>query len=289
VRPADAEPASFVVPPGACDTHSHVVAASGEYPMVGERNYTPPPATEQMYLAMLDATGMTYGVLVQITVYGTDNRYLLEVLRHNPTRLRGVAMVAFDISDRELEQMHEAGVRGVRMNVLYGGPVDVAGMSSLARRISELGWHMQFVIGAQSLPELMPHLRRLACPGVIDHMGHLPANLGVNHPGFQTLLRLVKEHGFWVKLSGAYRLSDDWDRFSDVRPFAQALIEAAPSRMVWGSDWPHVGMTRMPNTGQVRNQLADWAAGDELRRQILVDNPGRLYGFSERLPSSHSD
>jgi 2-pyrone-4,6-dicarboxylate lactonase len=135
---ADVEPASFVVPPGACDTHSHVVAASGEYPMVGERNNTPPPATEQMYLAMLDATGMTYGVLVQITVYGTDNRYLLEVLRHNPTRLRGVAMVAFDISDRELEQMHEAGVRGVRMNVLYGGPVDVAGMSSLARRISEL-------------------------------------------------------------------------------------------------------------------------------------------------------
>jgi predicted TIM-barrel fold metal-dependent hydrolase len=125
----------------------------------------------------------------------------------------------------------------------------------------------------------MPRLLRLPVPGVIDHMGHMPVALGMAHPGFQALLSLVRDHGWWAKLSGAYRISDDFPAYRDVVPWAQALIAAAPDRMVWGSDWPHVAIQRMPNTGDLRDQLALWAPDAAVRERILVDNPARLYGF----------
>ncbi len=277
----DHEAATFAVPDGACDTHAHVIATdTGAYPMVPERSYTPHPATESDYLGMLDANGMSRGVLVQISVYGTDNRYMLEVLRRNPQRLRGVGVVAPTVTDRELEDMHAAGVRGLRINVLFGGGVGFDAMETLAHRIAALGWHMQFLMDVRQLPELMPRMRKLAVPGVVDHMGHMPVAAGTDHPGFQALLHMVREHGWWTKLSGAYRISDDFDSYRDVVPWAQKLIEVAPDRMVWGSDWPHVHIPRMVNTGRLRNQLAQWAPDAETRHRILVSNPQRLYDFS---------
>jgi predicted TIM-barrel fold metal-dependent hydrolase len=273
-------PASFNMPAGACDTHAHVIAASDAYPMAASRSYTPPPATEDMYLTMLDGTGCSRGVLVQISIYGTDNRYLLEVLGRNPNRLRGVAVVAPEVSDRELEALHAAGVRGLRINVSFpGAGISLDDMETLARRIAPMGWHMQILCDGRDLPGLYPRMARLPCPGVIDHMGHMPAALGLEHPAFLAMRRLVAEHGWWVKLSGAYRLSDDYDGFKEVTPWAQALIAAAPDRMVWGSDWPHVAMARMPDTGRLRNLLLDWAPEAAVRERILVDNPARLYGF----------
>ncbi len=274
------DPPSFVVPFGAVDTHAHVVAASDAYPMVPERSYTPPPAPEDKYLAMLDATGMTYGVLVQISVYGTDNRYLLETLRRHPDRLRGIAVVSPEVTDAELEAMHAAGVRGLRINVLFGGGIGFKAMETLAHRIKDLGWHMQFLMDVNALPELMPRMTKLPVPGIVDHMGHTPVAQGLDAPGFSALRSLVRDHGYWVKLSGAYRISERFPTFDDVTPFAQALIEDAPDRMVWGSDWPHVSLTRMPNTGALRNLLPLWAPDADTRRRILVDNPARLYGFS---------
>lgn len=274
------DPPSFVVPFGAVDTHAHVVAASEAYPMVPERSYTPPPAPEDKYLAMLDATGMTYGVLVQISVYGTDNRYLLETLRRHPDRLRGIAVVSPEVTDAELEAMHAAGVRGLRINVLFGGGIGFKAMETLAHRIKDLGWHMQFLMDVNALPELMPRMTKLPVPGIVDHMGHTPVAQGIDAPGFSALRSLVRDHGYWVKLSGAYRISERFPTFDDVTPFAQALIEDAPDRMVWGSDWPHVSLTRMPNTGALRNLLPLWAPDADTRRRILVDNPARLYGFS---------
>lgn len=273
------DPPSFVVPFGAVDTHAHVVAASDAYPMVPERSYTPPPAPEDKYLAMLDATGMTYGVLVQISVYGTDNRYLLETLRRHPDRLRGIAVVSPDVTDAELEAMHAAGVRGLRINVLFGGGIGFKAMETLAHRIKDLGWHMQFLMDVSTLPDLMPRMTKLPVPGIVDHMGHTPVAQGLDAPGFSALRSLVRDHGYWVKLSGAYRISERFPTFDDVTPFAQALIEDAPDRMVWGSDWPHVSLTRMPNTGALRNLLPLWAPDADTRRRILVDNPARLYGF----------
>jgi 2-pyrone-4,6-dicarboxylate lactonase len=277
----DIDPPGFAMPFGVVDTHAHVVSASSNYPMVAQRSYTPPPAPEQKYLAMLDAIGCTYGVLVQISVYGTDNRYMLEVLRRNPQRLRGIAVVSPDISDRELETMHEAGVRGLRINVLFGGGIGFAAMETLAHRIKDLGWHMQFLMDVQTLPELMPRMMKLPVAGIVDHMGHTPVAAGLSSPGFTALRELVVGHGYWVKLSGAYRISDRFPAFDDVTPFARALIEDAPDRMVWGSDWPHVSLddARMPNTGHLRNLLAQWAPDESVRHRILVDNPARLYGF----------
>jgi predicted TIM-barrel fold metal-dependent hydrolase len=275
----DIAPPAFSVPAGACDTHAHIISADPAYPMVADRSYTPPPAPEDRYLAMLSANGMSRGVVIQVSVYGTDNRVMLQSLRRHPGRLRGVAVVSDDIPDRDLQDMHDAGVRGVRFNVLFGGGVSLDIMERLAARIAGMGWHMQFLLDARGLPELMPRLLRLPVPGVIDHMGHMPVALGMAHPGFQALLSLVRDHGWWAKLSGAYRISDDFPAYRDVVPWAQALIAAAPDRMVWGSDWPHVAIQRMPNTGDLRDQLALWAPDAAVRERILVDNPARLYGF----------
>ncbi len=278
------EASTFAIPAGACDTHAHVVSTQAQsYPMVGQRSYTPHPADEAMYLNMLKKQGMSRGVLVQISVYGTDNRYMLRVLAHNPKTLRGVAVVDADIDEKELERMHQLGVRGLRINTLFGGGVGYQAIEALAKKIQPLGWHMQFLIDARDLPELMPRLAPLQVPCVIDHMGHTPVSQGLDSPAFQALFHLVSDQGWWVKLSGAYRISEDFSRFDDVVPLAQRLIDLAPDRMVWGSDWPHVAIAKMPDTGALRNQLAVWSPDEAQRRKILVDNPARLYGFEQSV------
>lgn len=273
--------ASFEVPRHACDTHAHVVSADTmAYPLVPNRSYTPVPATEADYLAMLDATGMDRGVLVQISVYGQDNRYLLEVLRRHPHRLRGIGVVAPEVPERELTAMHEAGVRGLRLNVLYGGGVGLDAAETLAARIADMGWHLQLLLDARHLPELMPRLKKLTVPIVVDHMGHMPVAPGTRDPGFKALVHLLRDHGWWSKLSGAYRISERPAPYDDVTSWAQALVEAAPDRLVWGSDWPHVAVAPMPDAGALRNLLATWVPDAGARRRILVDNPARLYDFS---------
>jgi predicted TIM-barrel fold metal-dependent hydrolase len=238
---------------------------------------------------MLDATGCARGVLVQISVYGTSNGYLLEVLKAHPERLRGIAVVTPEVTDQELEAMHALGVRGLRINVLFpGGGLSFDAMEVLARRIAPLGWHMQFLVEGRELPGLLPRMRQLPCPGVLDHMGHMPVALGFQHPGFQAVRELVANYGWWAKLSGAYRISEEAPDFADVAPIAQGLIEAAPDRMVWGSDWPHVAMARMPDTGHLRNLLKAWAPDAATRERILVDNPARLYGFPARVQEGQS-
>ncbi|MDO8299693.1 amidohydrolase [Lacisediminimonas sp.] len=273
-------PPAFAIPELACDTHAHVVAGKpGDYPMSPQRSYTPPPAPEGEYLRMLDATGMARGVLVQISVYGTDNRLMLESLRRHPQRLRGVAVVAPDVSDTELADLHAAGVRGLRLNILFGGGVSLDAMERLAQRIGKSGWHLQLLLDARMLPGLMPRLTRLPCPVVIDHMGHMPVADGLDAPGFNSLRTLLREHDCWVKLSGAYRISDDFPDFGDVVPLAHSLIAAAPDRCVWGSDWPHVALKQMPDTGRLLNALPAWSPDPAQLQRILVDNPARLYGF----------
>lgn len=278
------EAADFELPPDACDTHSHVIASDAlSYPLVAQRSYTPPAATEQSYLAMLDAQGMARGVLVQISVHGTDNRYMVEVLRRHPDRLRGVAVVGVDVTDRELEALHAAGVRGLRINVLFGGGIGFDTMETLARRIAPLGWHMQFLADFRGIdPDLLRRMARLPCPGVIDHVGYAPAAQGTGSAAFRTLLGLVKDAGYWVKLSGAYIISNRAFDYEDAAPLVQTLAAVAPDRMLWGSDWPHVCVARMPDTGHLRNLFGRWIASPALRRQILVDNPARLYGFPAR-------
>ncbi|ENV33314.1 amidohydrolase family protein [Acinetobacter gerneri] len=273
---------AFTVPDGACDTHAHVVANDMKsYPMVENRSYTPHPATESDYLNMLDQTQMTRGVLVQISVYGTDNRYMLEVLSRHPDRLRGIAVVDADISENELLKMHELGVRGLRINVLFGGGIGFDAMERLAAKIKPLGWHMQFLMNAADIPELMPRLKKLPVIGVVDHMGHTPVASGLESPAMQGLTHLMQENGWWVKLSGAYRISEHFPDFQDVNAWAKKLYMTAPKQCVWGSDWPHVSLTQMPDTGALLNQFPNWLVHPQDIEQVLVKNPQQLYGFAE--------
>ncbi len=190
--PPPVQPAPRIaIPPGAVDTHSHVI---GGPPFVAGRSYTPPPATAAAYLAMLDATGMAYGVLTQVSVHGTDNGLLVDALSANRARLRGIAVIDPDAPERERRALAEAGVVGLRLNVLYGGGIGFARLKDYAALCREMGWHLQFLIDARELPALAGTLGRLPVPFLVDHMGHFPTTRGVADPGFQTLLAPV----WWI-------------------------------------------------------------------------------------------
>lgn len=272
-------PTLYRVPPGAVDTHAHVIGLPPAYPFVENRSYTPPEATSAQYLAMLDATGMTYGVLVQVSVHGTDNRLMLDTVRANRQRLRGICVIPLGLPDRELREMKEAGVTGLRLNVLYGGGVGLDELDSYAALARELGWHLQFLVDARDLIPIASKLGRLPVPFVIDHWGHFPVSRGLDDPGFQTMLALLRDGG-WVKLSGAYRNTMQGPPYADTIPFARKVHEAAPDRCLWGSDWPNVAnWGPMMNIGELLDLMADWIPNEAARNRIFVDNAHRLYGF----------
>jgi 2-pyrone-4,6-dicarboxylate lactonase len=267
----------FTVPHGAVDTHAHVIGLPPAFPFAPGRAYTPPEASPDDYLGMLDAVGMTYGVLVQVSVHGTDNRLMTRALRLNQDRLRGVAVVALDVPESELHAMTDAGVRGLRINAMHGGGPALDALEDYAALCHEMGWHLQMLVDPEALPELAPRLCRLRVPVVMDHMGNCPAGQGTKGPAFQALLGLVRD-GAWVKLSGAFRAG--LPPYAEATPMARALLEAAPGRCVWGSDWPHVATWgAMPSVGELLDLLADWAPEAALREAVLVANPARLYGF----------
>jgi predicted TIM-barrel fold metal-dependent hydrolase len=274
-------PRRFVLPRGSCDCHAHVIGNPPSYPHVENRSFIPQAATPGAYLDMLDAIGMDRGVLVQVSVHGTDNRLLVETLESNPGRLRGVAVINEETTDKEIIRMKEAGVVGIRVNTLFRGGAKINDLARLNSRCKELGWHLQFLIDIRSLPDLAPLLRKLSVPFVIDHLGHMPVSAGIDHPGFQTLLDMLRDGLGWVKLSGAFRVSQIGPPdYHDTIPFARALYEAAPDRMVWGSDWPHVAYSGpMPKVGDLLDLLADWVPETLAREAILITNPVRLYKF----------
>ncbi|MFD0938308.1 amidohydrolase family protein [Methylobacterium trifolii] len=272
-------PTRYAVPPGAVDTHAHVIGSGPAYPLVADRSYTPPEAPAQKYLAMLDATGMANGVLVQVSVHGTDNRLMLETLAANPDRLRGIAVIPLGLPDRDLAALKQAGVAGLRLNVLFGGGVGLDQVEAYGALAREMGWHLQFLIDARTLPPLASRLSRLPVPFVVDHMGHMPTSAGLDDPGFATLVDLVRD-GAWVKLSGAFRTSVQGPPYADTIPFARALNEAAPERCLWGSDWPHVAAwDGPPRIATLLDLMAEWVPDEDRRRMLFVENPRTLYGF----------
>ncbi len=267
------------VPAGACDAHAHLFGPPDRYPYRETRMYTPPPVTVADYRRMLGALGIERAVIVHTAIH-RDYQVTLDALRESQGRFRAIALPDPGMSARELETLHEAGFRGVRFNPYFNAQQELRPLEEIAARIKPFGWHLQFHLDARDLPGLGPRLEQLPVEVVIDHLGHMPLAAGLDHPGFRFLLRWLREKRCWVKLSAPMRFEDPRPPYPNVTPFARALAEAGPDRVLWGSDWPHVLYDGfVPNDGELLDLLAAWAPDPALRRRILVDNPAALYGF----------
>lgn len=273
------------LPVGSCDTHAHLFGPQESYPYQPNRSYTPPDASEASYRQLLNTLGFQRAVLVQPSVYGTDNGRMLATLTaslpDDPIKWRGVAVVDSYVTDDELQKMHDAGVRGIRINLLFAGGVTFDDIVALADRIKALGWHIQCLVDISNFERLAERLGSLPVPCVIDHMGHQPTRLGIDSPGFRELLGLMADGRTWVKLTGPNRISAlDAAPFTDVEPFFQALRQTRQDRCLFGTDWPHVQLPGpMPNDGVLVDEFLRLIPDQAGRQIILVDNPARLYGF----------
>jgi len=270
------------VPPGACDCHVHLYDA--RYPAAPGATLRPPDASAADYRRLQRRTGTQRVVFVTPSTYGTDNGPLCDALAAFGTQARGVAVVDERVSDSELEALHARGVRGIRLNLSLGVVNSASQIEPLARRVAPLGWHLQLLAPAYAWSDLAGVLGALRVPVVFDHFGRLaPAMAGV-HPSHALILRLLEERRAWVKLSGAYIVSERGaPGYEDVAPLARGFLEAAPDRVLWGSDWPHAsasaGHQAMPDDAQLMALLAGWTGTRRALHRVLVDNPVALYGF----------
>jgi 2-pyrone-4,6-dicarboxylate lactonase len=262
-------------PRGSYDTQVHIYGDPERYPGRSGRSYDPPRAGFDDVLRMHRALGVDHGVIVQPTTYGTDHRLLLDTLAISKD-YRGVAIVDDTLSDKDLLRLHEAGVRGARFNFVKHLQI-VPSTESFRRsiaRIQELGWF------AKIYADLLEHeqlLRSLTLPVVIDHMGRVDISLGLKQPTCAFILDMLKNHGWWIMISNGDRWSRQGPPWDDVIPFAEAFVEAAPERTIWGTDWPHIQYRRqMANDADLLELLYRSAPDVVLRQKILVDNPARL-------------
>jgi predicted TIM-barrel fold metal-dependent hydrolase len=278
----------FKSPPLGCDTHFHVFGPAERYPYGADLRYPPPLAPLADFLALATKLGIERFVFVQPSAYGRDNRCMLDAMRVvGKKKCRGIVDIDENAPDAELSRLDALGVRGVRINVppvkLYEAGFAATLLPRVERlyaRCAEIGWQLDFLTPGWLTAELMPALRKLNLDFTIAHFGLFPAKDGVNQPGFQAMLDLLR-HGngrCWVKLTGVYRMSVA-KGFADVTPMAQALIEAAPGRVIWGSDYPHLSFADKVGSLELWNLLGKWAPDAATRRRILVDNPLRLFKF----------
>jgi len=271
---------ALAAPTGSCDTHFHIFGPADRFAYQADRSYTPPDASVESYSHMCATLGIERHVIIQPSVYGTDNRCTLDAMQRLGPQCRAVAVIDESFTDDDLAALDAAGVRGIRFNLLFLGGTGMESLENLSKRVAPRGWHVQLLLDGRDLPDLAGRLRNLPLDIVIDHMGHAPASLGVDHPANRAMLDLVDGGRCWVKLSGAYRISAETVPYRDVLPLARALAEAGPERMLWGSDWPHPSITcPMPNDGDLLDLLADWVPDPAARQKVLVDNPAALYGF----------
>ncbi len=279
-----------VLPAGACDTHTHVFGPFERYPIAAGGSYLPPNAPPEVHQAMLDAAGLDRAVLIQPAPYGTDNGALIEALRARPLTTRGVAVLSAADPASAYRDLAEAGVRGLRFNEMrdpkgggrYRGSIGLDDYARTAPAMREHGlvphiWASCEVLAAE-LPAAMD---RGGQPFVVDHLAGIDVAAGPMAPAFRTILLLLREGRIWVKHS-LCRNSTDAPGYDAQRPFHEALIEANPDQILWGSDWPFVRMyERSPDVSALLDLLLAWTPDPELQRRILVDNPQRLYRFGE--------
>jgi predicted TIM-barrel fold metal-dependent hydrolase len=272
---------SFAMPSGACDSHVHVFEAAARYPSVDAPHYTLPDGSLDKLERMTDILGLQRFVIVQPSYYGTDNSCMLDALGTAGARARGVAMVGDDCTDEELHAMHARGVRALRLDLFLRSSWPtaeiIAYIERSVRRTRAIGWHVQFYTPGWVVRDLLPFLAGLDADFVIDHMGYMLESDGLTHRDFDRLIDVIRGGRGWIKLSAPYRLARDGN-FERLRPMARALIDTAPNRIIWGSDWPHIPEGGK-DTGTLLNLLSEWAPDAAVRERILVENPSRLFRF----------
>ncbi len=293
-------PPKTKAPPGACDCHTHVFGPIASYPFDAKRTYTPGDASIADLLALHALLGIERVVIVHPSPYGTDNRCTLDAIRLIGDRARGVAVIDETTDDTTLRDMHNAGIRGVRLNMQTVGNPDpdtaFAQLSWAAQRVAPLGWHVQVYTDLALITALRDRLPSLPTPVVIDHFGRAKAEASPTQPGFDSLLALLDTGRIYIKLSAPHRISHR-PGYADATPIARALIAANPDRLVWGTDWPHPGARpgvprsiheiepfRGEDDGAALDRLAGWAGDAATLKRILVDNPARLYDFGPIAP-----
>ena len=268
------------VPVGACDAHAHVFAPEGVYAYAPRRPYTPAPATGlEAYRRMLAAIGFGRAVLVHSNIYGPDNRATTEALAEMAGAFRGVALVRPEIDDAALEALAAAGMRGVRINLEFPGEMSLDDAFAMAPRLAGLGWHLQLLTGAARLAPLRERLAALPIDVVIDHMALPRAAADLAAQGFGALLEVLAAGNVWVKLSAPYYGRADGRDYPFATAVARRLYAARPDRMLFGTNWPHPLAARVPDDGDLVDWIAAVTASAAGLRQVLVDNPARLYGF----------
>ena len=272
---------AFLLPRGACDTHVHIWGPFDRFPLAKGAPYTPPERTSDDLLALHERLGVNRAVIVQTTVYKADNRAMLDGIARSNGRWRGVALIDESFDDAAFHALHEGGVRGVRFGFVkhLGGVPDLALVRRTSARIAPMGWHLVLHLDAGNIPEFLDFFGEFSLPVVVDHMGRVPVRDGLDQTPFRLLLELLKRSNWWVKVSGAERISETGPPFTDAIPFAQRLIAAAPDRVLWGTDWPHPNVRWEPDEADLVDLLPRFADAAALQR-LLVDNPARLYGFS---------
>ncbi len=273
-------PPALPVPQPACDAHIHIIdprfapATPGAKMAAG--------ATVSDYRLLQKRIGVSRAVVVQPKCFGTDNACTLDAVRQLGAAGRGIAVVRPEVSAAELKRLDAGGIRGVRFSVW--NPVDTVTtidmIEPLAGRLQELGWHAQLHMSGDQLVANEALINRLPCPMVFDHMGRMAPALGVEHPAFAIICRLIDQGRAWVKLSGAYlNTAIGGPAYPEATAIARAFAAYAPERLVWGSDWPHVTEAHKPDDALLIDLLSVWIEDETARRRVLVDNPAQLYGF----------
>lgn len=274
---------AYKPPANACDAHCHIFGPGDVYPYAPDRSYTPPDAPLSRFKELQKTLGLERAVLVNASCHGSDNTVILDAIAQSGGKYRGVANVDEEITDEEFERLHAGGVRGIRFNFVQhlGGTPDLDVFDSLVHRVKPLGWHVVLHFDAKDLLDFGDMLRKLPVPFIIDHMGRVPTRDGLEQKPFEILLDTARMDNCWVKICGAERISSMGPPFTDAVPFAQALLEVAPDRILWGTDWPHPNIKKhMPNDGDLVDLIPLYMPDAALQRKVLVDNPDRLYGFT---------
>jgi len=272
----------FRPPPLACDAHCHIFGPGAKFPYAPDAPYHPPDSPFESLQKLHAILGIERAVIVHASCHGADMRVTLDGIARSNGRYRGTAIIDESYGDREFQRLHDGGIRGVRFNFVrhLGGRPDMAFFSRTVERVKDIGWHLILHLDATDLAELDALFKRIPVPMVIDHMGRVKAADGLEQPAFKVLLEWMRNEKFWVKICGAERVSSKGPPFTDAVPFARELIEAAPDRILWGTDWPHPNVGKhMPNDGDLVDLFAQMAPEPALQKKILVDNPARLYGF----------